>query len=605
MGSVFAQLLDTLPMHQAVSKIEEAHGPILRASADDVRTYLRRLNTTSAYEQAVPRVPSTSRPRRERLWGWRHAGNPPNRFENLVCRVRDYGYHGFSVLENIELGWINGGQLRNEIRIRLSDGEYVALPLESRFVHSRFRARDGYTGENSHWLWPLQGWMDTGMVVAFAYELVRNGDTTTPMPYGVDRDPESAAALQLLESGDGAANWGERATQGDFMPLRTQRHAPSAEVGNTAEGAASAPKVLVTLSLALMRERADFDPGGVAGMCRIYPHAMVKASVPLRAVYGGLKMRRPSSSTVSAEGSGDDHVGCGGDSERTISPLMVTDANENAWAFDVGPFWSDIFAYVDDDWGRIGNSRMHVVKRSGARGRTIENYGRRHPTVGVTDHTTVTKKYRQGEFDSLHLAPSLRLNATASRPVAGRATGDPNPFPWTAIPSRDAFHLDHVKMAPFCSHDCLHTHWRWGEGLSLGVRSTMGWSASAPFAAAGAPMVPRNQDVWVTLPSKHELAYEAIAGAVQNGQIPAFSWQVFNHHGSAFVTAIAATEAYWAAKTAVGMLSGTEFQNGATRVSCQTSSAMFYWHLRYKVVHGTVEARVLLTPAQLAAARAL
>jgi hypothetical protein len=609
MGSVFAQLLDTLPMHQALAKIEQAFRPFLQASANDVRTYVRRLDRSSQYTQSAPAVPNPSRPGRERLWGWTHAGNPPNRIQNVDCRVRDYGYHGFRVFDQIELGRAEGRQLVNQVRIHPTRGAHVDLPLEERFVHSRFRMSDGYTGENSHWLWPLQARMDTGMVVAFAYELVQEGGRTVPQPYELNRDPESAAALEELINGSGSPNWGERVIRGNFMPTRSRRHAPSAEVGTEAAGRGQSSRVIVALSFAVFRERADFEPGGIAGMAKVFPQLMVKASTPLQRLEAAVRMKRPSDSSVSVAGTGDSHVGCGGDSERTITPLMVADANENAWALDIGPFWSDIFAYYDDDMGRIGNTRMHVIKRSGANNRRIESYGRRQVTIGLPQ-TTLTKKAGQGEFDSIHVAPSLRVAATHFKyqPLAHqmvqaiRLPSSPEP-----IPDRGQFHLDHVKMAPFCSHDCLHTHWRWGEGLSNGKRFVKGWSASAPYSELGAPMAQRNQDVYLTLLSKSEMLYEVDAGPVSNGQIPSYSWQVINHHGSGFVSGINIPAAFAAVRVAVDTNSATKLANGMSFTSAQSSSAVFYWLMRYEYNPQTrrVEERVQLTDSQRQAARNL
>jgi hypothetical protein len=142
---------------------------------------------------------------------------------------------------------------------------------------------------------------------------------------------------------------------------------------------------------------------------------------------------------------------------------------------------------------------------------------------------------RQGSFDSCHMAPRMRADKLLADPKLK------NP----------RYSLDSIAMAPFCEHDCLHTHWRWGAGWSdarmkpvrKNVQSLSGFSGGGvgkfkgvgkPYAGIiGAPMVPINQDVRLRLPWKTTLTYAVNAFEPEPGV-----WQIVNHHGSGYALAI-------------------------------------------------------------------
>jgi hypothetical protein len=96
-------------------------------------------------------------------------------------------------------------------------------------------------------------------------------------------------------------------------------------------------------------------------------------------------------------------------------------------------------------------------------------------------------------------------------------------------------------MAPFCSHDCLHIHWRWSPDSNAWVH---GWSSVAPFQDSGAPLVPQNQEVFIETPSANVFVYHAIAyptaDPADDGSrtLRENTWQVFMHHGGAYAQGI-------------------------------------------------------------------
>jgi hypothetical protein len=134
--------------------------------------------------------------------------------------------------------------------------------------------------------------------------------------------------------------------------------------------------------------------------------------------------------------------------------------------------------------------------------------------------------YRQGEYDNLHIAPTM---------VAPSAILD-------AMPN-DAWResISTIAMAPFCVHDCFHTHWRWSEptGTTFGIffskslgPENMGWGAKGPNTEPDAPMVPHNQGVVIECEGG-KFTYTATAH-----RVAPLEWQVFFHHGSGYAVAI-------------------------------------------------------------------
>jgi len=160
----------------------------------------------------------------------------------------------------------------------------------------------------------------------------------------------------------------------------------------------------------------------------------------------------------------------------------------------------------------------------------------------------------QGEFDNLHIAPRM----VAPLPVL------------KAYPAEPSF--KRIAMAPFCVHDCLHTHWRWGSANT--DKQSLGWQGMQPFARAGAPLVPFNQKIIVELAAPNSFRYRAeVHAPIQGGQ-----WQVIFHHGSAYALTI----------NKLGKLAklgqfGLLTLGGEAPIERSGSNwAMFYWHLRYR-----------------------
>ena len=125
----------------------------------------------------------------------------------------------------------------------------------------------------------------------------------------------------------------------------------------------------------------------------------------------------------------------------------------------------------------------------------------------------IVKTAGQGEFDNLHIAPKMVVR--------------PQYVTSKRIPKEKLLGLDRITMAPFCFHDCLHMHVRWGAGDN--DAQNRGWrDEETPNALAGAPLVPTNQKVTLNLLSPTSFEYIAEAQGVRAG-----TWQIMLHDGPA------------------------------------------------------------------------
>jgi hypothetical protein len=199
---------------------------------------------------------------------------------------------------------------------------------------------------------------------------------------------------------------------------------------------------------------------------------------------------------------------------------------------------------------------------------------------------------RQGQFDSIHLAPRMKADLLLGRSAMQMPA-------WADT-------LDAIIMAPFCEHDCMHTHWRWGANwndirnaplLKSGkqISGFGGVGAAGKFSGVGvpnteigAPLVPLNQEVTVSFESDHAFKY---TGAAVKDIKPGV-WQAIFHHGSAYAVSIVGKGAVDAL---VAITTACRFDD----VDDQWSE--FYWTLRFQdTMNGPLE-RIELSDANLAA----
>jgi hypothetical protein len=144
--------------------------------------------------------------------------------------------------------------------------------------------------------------------------------------------------------------------------------------------------------------------------------------------------------------------------------------------------------------------------------------------------------------------------------------------------------LDDIVMAPFCVHDCLHTHFRWGGTPDYTDKEyTRGFEGRRPFRKKGAPMVPEGQSVYIKLDSEHSFTYRAVQEST-----PAGEWETYYHHGSFYaiqadtapMSLVTVTVQKIAADSHEPFVMKTNFYP-ASKTSGTLHYSPFYWRLRY------------------------
>ena len=331
--------------------------------------------------------------------------------------------------------------------------------------------------------------------------------------------------------------------------------------------------VIVTFSLTTCKQRSDFEPGEVLGAGRVYPHVMVTSNQGLEQVEAKLAIDRPATQSMTHDA----------EMEPDIHGILMTDTNDNRT--DVPepfplPLWSNFFDYYElnqpagVEFAVIDPARRGVRPVTGGIQRekaSLLGLGVRNPADIYEKVTTFTKEPSQGDFDNLHLAPGMKFS-------------DPS----------QGVSLSHIAMAPFCIHDCFHTHFRWGAlagASSTYPTAVLGFVGRIPYSKIGRPLVPDDQTVFVKMTSNSSFEYRA----VQRGSIQPARWSVFNHHGSAYAlevtgTGKVATARFTVAAVAIQQLEPFTRPNGSilpvldrdiVSVNPSQSWAAFYQRLQF------------------------
>ncbi|OJH38359.1 hypothetical protein BON30_24820 [Cystobacter ferrugineus] len=406
-----------------------------------------------------------------------------------------------------------------EVSVRLYDGTTCPLPLTQPFLLKTQSVNEAVIPASNKGFWQLPGNLHSSFHHVFGYEITSSGQ------------------VQAIATPD----------KGHILPT----------------GANPPLRVLVCLALGCMGERNEFEPGGVLGAAKLLPHLMIVTNKRVESVQGAITLTRNERTP---------HVKMG-DDEMTaeISSGLYTDNNDTTVTPDL-PFWNILFDYY---WTDPTPGRFEVVKRNAKERSSAGAVNYLHeeivpspmgsmPSGAVYRTRNVLKWARQGEFDNIHIAPKMKipLDAVAKSPSAWKLNQP-------------------VSMAPFCVHDCFHTHWRWGNLLydpfgwfDTNPKWVRGWSGGSatspgrPYSEAGAPLVPCNQDVTLHLLNPRSFKYVARAYAPAVGE-----WQVLNHHGSAY--AIHANGLAEAVQSILGTMHSPPINTS------RGSWARFYWGLRY------------------------
>lgn len=654
-----------LPTTKSPPKAKVKRGPWYEGKALDAFTNIQIVGRSAPWPMKVPAVPAVTGAKRTSdeliawptkapavpavkpddaeehwgsrpLWCWQHDAATPNAITELTCRVRETGYKNYLVMESIKWGFNEDGKVKPFVRVTLEDSKTVDLPLDKSHMYARFLVDGGHLYGRDMELFPLFMSLDKGMVLAFAYDLGADGKVTPYAPAaGADKghdalleyasycDGSDWSVYERETQGEGGL-WIDRALQGSFMDvptkpgLKEQADALAGTVGETRKVTAPPKRILVVISVAAAHEYPNYEPIGVVGMARFYPQIMVRASFPLKKIEASIQMKRPERSTTRDKGNGSVTGACCG-STGAIGALLVADNNEDWVGPDLYylPFWSGLFAYyADNPERRFAGETLRMVNHL-AGNRNAGRLGIRdmkwRPDPDWIEPSAIPKVKRQGQFDNIHISPRLQLDASIlTKNVAGPLA----PLPCYVDISTSRMKLDTIAMAPFCSHDCFHMHWRWSA--TTDSEWCLGWgndTANAkPYTVAGAPLVPPGHDVDMKLLSATEIIYseqafppDAIPGVRKDPLIPALKWEIFCYAGAAYAQGISD----W--KTEVmnrfNMWSrdgvGTFKRKDPYKEWDLKHPPVFYWSMRYSTTseEGVPQEYLYLTDKELDQAR--
>lgn len=701
-ASLFDLLRETLPVSAAIwaASYNSTKKDPADLSVQDVHAYLAWIAPSKSF--GIPTPPLLPDPRAyfhsQRLWTFEHDAADPATVSNLWCRVNNAGFVSHKVLDRIEWGYedMTSGIFEKAVLITTTEGKEIKLPLTPEFVHTKLLVTDGYLPEGENPLWPLEMLLDRGMVIALVYEIGldnvvapwKDPDSASRSAYeGALKDitvhskvhpcvvtPKPAPAppraphpppdisdpnYTFVSTAPGAGfgqpeeeaeppdenactttPWGRQINQGKLMPRSSAHGRVSGQVPAMASAAVSPMKVLIVLSLAACRERADYEPGAIVGMARLYPHILVRADVDLLKIEATVRYDRPDKTERKdpLDGISGEPITCckGYDAvSQEINSIFVTDANDNLqhipdFAAPPLPFWCNMFNYYQTDaYQTLGQEKIKVVCND-RRGERFDDSGLIERDVVLGPNARSLKKMpHQGEFDNIHMAPKLKLvnvthlcyvrvmAASMSLPKgASTGPGDTYAGEFMSIDSakRAELGLDDISMAPFCAHDCFHMHWRWGSGAS--AKWARGWDDTSPNQVAGAPLVPLHQDVYIWLRGVAKLSVHHLIGRSDGSieSLEANEWQVVMYQGTAYAVQVEDLISWAKIEFAFDTLAGppgfVDASGTAPKfLTISDSTAMFYWYARWHAVRDDegkwkIVERLSTDRARLARARA-
>jgi hypothetical protein len=529
---------------------------------------------------------------------WHFSADGPAKFKDLKCIARDMGPSRMTVCSEVSFG---------SIKVTLPTGESSTLKLEQTFLLESYGLDGGR-------ITPGAGRVESGQP-PIPFENFRNSGlfqaTVDLYPLEMNLD-KSVLHVFVFEFPGGIAG-GAKATTKDatkseyFMPLPGQdewartpakQSAPVLEPGKgpvIKQGqmgmfVMNPFRVVAFVSLVCCKERADFDPGGLLGGARMIPHVMVMANRTLKSVETSVTITRPDALKM------DPHTDHCSQMNHAIESSLFSDNNDAPLITGTGmkvtvpdwlggtyelseeapvPYWNELFAwYQSPAFAKDKGAQTYKVVRPDMKARTIAGALKKldlddydAPETGDNFELAYFAKStrrvaRQGAFDNIHTAPTMKMSFTE--------------------PGVDPAVLTKAYMAPFCEHDCLHTHWRWGQFAK--TKSTLGWSApdaknpslvpGSPYAVAGSPMVPHNQAVDIEVKSANSYVYKVSARDVAAG-----TYTFVNHHGAAYAVSVVKDAKFLGAMSYVIEGIAADPDEEALTPDA-TNSGAFYWHLR-------------------------
>ena len=463
------------------------------------------------------------------IWHYSYVQGNYEQISELTCRVSSMGFMEMPVAKEITWG---------PVQVRHLGIDYP-LPLKKTYLMQTNFLETGLLHGNKSALWPLAARTDKSFEHVFGYEV--------PLTGGLRAIP---AAVYNSD---------------DFMTPCAEGSAATAAAGELCTLTVVPLRIVVVVSFVCCKERADFEPGGVVGTGRIYPLVMVMANRPLDAMSAEVSLARPEN-TPHTEMNGDTML-------PPLAASLFAERNDSVFPPN---FWDWYFShylidppntsYVLVDPALPARHISGAVRACGA------HYFQTLPFPGANSEIKLPSKDNpfdkvagQGAFDNLHIAPRMVAPAHILKAHPGEHS------------------LNQIAMAPICAHDCLHMHWRWSS--SYGKQHNYGWDATGPYRVAGAPMVPTNQKVVLTMTSPRSFKYRAEVST----KIPPCQWQVVFHHGAAYALSLSFVGERLTDAQGGQLWLSNESQIGGT------GWAMWYWRMRYRYDWAGVQERITVT----------
>jgi hypothetical protein len=468
--------------------------------------YAKKMGSMAMITPTPPTATTSGPPEDRAVWNWKHEPLSPAKITNLTAIVRAMNNMTMTVCESIEVE-------RVAITVNHApNGKSFEVPLTEDFVVAKFQLDQGHIPDSTTGWWRIVANVDWSLMVVFAYEI---GNWLTDQPT-INRVP-----LSSLESDTSFPNSDVPSDDPDYIDPASTTPPGSGTPGEakTVETTVTAVpppiRVVVVFGFTTCKERGDFEPGHVLGAGRFYPHVMITATRSLAACETTIHLKRPATAMTEMEMDGK------------MGQVLATDTNTPGGPV---PIWSNVFDYVvTDPVGQIGTIGAGDKDGSGSNWMTVVDPSKgarpingkiRRETITHIPHfvdtANFTKLASQGEFDNLHVAPGMKFtmkNGTVLQPI---------------------------KMAPFCVHDCMHTHFRWGNFTPFSLpKSNLGFTGRQPYTGTGSPLVPQDHTVLLGLTSAFSFRYLGRRAQSPNRIMPQSTWTVFNHHGSGYALGIA------------------------------------------------------------------
>jgi hypothetical protein len=483
-----------------------------------------------------------------------------NRATNLTCAGQNaHSKHASLVCESIEwnplsmrLG-VNHAELPLDrdylVRVQSLEGGHVPVwPPKPHPRYGRLASGDVSTLSNGRqWLgnclWPLEASIDIGFQNVFVYQ--------------IDADPSTGKPIVNSLPDDVCRN--------SRFFASTASGPISAAVGSgTVEVPIVRHRIAVVASLVCNKARNDFEPGEVMDAARLYPIQMLISSLPVDSVAGGIRIVRPRTQLPH---------------HPNLRPYLRSGLfTDNNSLYVPDPTWGRLFAYYDVNSPSGTYTMAHRRVGKDERLEWGSSQESREPRVAGAVTSMMAENLRklpgQGSFDNIHIAAPMFIDPPPDVPLVGQDK------------SRASATFADIIMAPFCVHDCLHTHWRWAPHTAK--KPQYGWSLTGePYSLPGAPMVASNQKVTMTVAGSG-FHYRAEIERPDPGR-----WQIIFHHGSGYSVGEATGVFPSAADVRRGLIwllgrsdmdERLEADSGVWLPPGSSEWPLFYWHLRYCVL---------------------